>query len=176
MLARLALDAGLDLDGVRLDPPLPAGAAAVGARLLDHGAVAAAARAGLREREEALALGPDAAAVALGADHGSRAGLRAGAAALAAGGRRLDGHLGLGAAQRVLEREVHQRLDVVAAQRLPLRAHAPRTAAAAPPEEPAEQVAEVAEVEVAEVDGRPGDRKSTRLNSSHEWISYAVFC
>ena len=21
----------------------------------------------------------------------------------------------------------------------------------------------------------PGDRKSTRLNSSHEWISYAVF-
>src|SRR5438105_11234909 len=32
-------------------------------------------------------------------------------------------------------------------------------------------------------DGRPGrdersrrDRKSTRLNSSHEWISYAVFC
>src|SRR5207247_4789438 len=24
--------------------------------------------------------------------------------------------------------------------------------------------------------GGPGDRKSTRLNSSHEWISYAVFC
>src|SRR6266536_475934 len=24
--------------------------------------------------------------------------------------------------------------------------------------------------------GHPGDRKSTRLNSSHEWISYAVFC
>src|SRR5438105_10597233 len=23
---------------------------------------------------------------------------------------------------------------------------------------------------------RPSDRKSTRLNSSHEWISYAVFC
>src|SRR5438105_6492118 len=23
---------------------------------------------------------------------------------------------------------------------------------------------------------RPADRKSTRLNSSHEWISYAVFC
>src|SRR5438105_12041484 len=22
----------------------------------------------------------------------------------------------------------------------------------------------------------PADRKSTRLNSSHEWISYAVFC
>src|SRR5438105_8034679 len=24
--------------------------------------------------------------------------------------------------------------------------------------------------------GGTGDRKSTRLNSSHEWISYAVFC
>src|SRR5207247_10966704 len=24
--------------------------------------------------------------------------------------------------------------------------------------------------------GARGDRKSTRLNSSHEWISYAVFC
>src|SRR5438105_6595012 len=24
--------------------------------------------------------------------------------------------------------------------------------------------------------GRVQDRKSTRLNSSHEWISYAVFC
>src|SRR5207247_9541888 len=26
------------------------------------------------------------------------------------------------------------------------------------------------------VDGHSRDRKSTRLNSSHEWISYAVFC
>src|SRR5438105_14323232 len=26
------------------------------------------------------------------------------------------------------------------------------------------------------VDDRNRDRKSTRLNSSHEWISYAVFC
>src|SRR6266849_1274833 len=25
-------------------------------------------------------------------------------------------------------------------------------------------------------EARPADRKSTRLNSSHEWISYAVFC
>src|SRR5438105_12201087 len=24
--------------------------------------------------------------------------------------------------------------------------------------------------------GQQSDRKSTRLNSSHEWISYAVFC
>src|SRR5438105_12268346 len=27
-----------------------------------------------------------------------------------------------------------------------------------------------------EVELPEGDRKSTRLNSSHEWISYAVFC
>src|SRR5712675_649098 len=27
-----------------------------------------------------------------------------------------------------------------------------------------------------ERDPRPGDRKSTRLNSSHGYISYAVFC
>src|SRR5438105_12162454 len=27
-----------------------------------------------------------------------------------------------------------------------------------------------------ELDGGVVDRKSTRLNSSHEWISYAVFC
>src|SRR5207247_5111999 len=26
------------------------------------------------------------------------------------------------------------------------------------------------------IHGGPKDRKSTRLNSSHEWISYAVFC
>src|SRR5438105_11546257 len=29
---------------------------------------------------------------------------------------------------------------------------------------------------LAETAERPEDRKSTRLNSSHEWISYAVFC
>src|SRR5438105_13945193 len=28
----------------------------------------------------------------------------------------------------------------------------------------------------AAVQALRGDRKSTRLNSSHEWISYAVFC
>src|SRR2546429_1179166 len=28
----------------------------------------------------------------------------------------------------------------------------------------------------ARMAGRPGDRKSTRLNSSHGYISYAVFC
>src|SRR5207247_2182205 len=29
---------------------------------------------------------------------------------------------------------------------------------------------------VPEPESSPVDRKSTRLNSSHEWISYAVFC
>src|SRR5207247_3532314 len=29
---------------------------------------------------------------------------------------------------------------------------------------------------VREIDPEERDRKSTRLNSSHEWISYAVFC
>ena len=105
--ARPVLDAGLDLHRVRLDAPLAAGALALRARLLDHGAVAAAARARLREREQALALGLHAAAVALRADDGRGAGLRAGAAALAARGRHLDRHLRLDAAQRVLEREVH---------------------------------------------------------------------
>ena len=57
-----SLTPGRDLDRVALRAPLAAGAAAVRARILDHGAVAAAARARLREREEALALGHDAAA------------------------------------------------------------------------------------------------------------------
>src|SRR5438105_15439119 len=34
----------------------------------------------------------------------------------------------------------------------------------------------VEEAPVANGDVRRQDRKSTRLNSSHEWISYAVFC
>src|SRR5207247_7529611 len=32
------------------------------------------------------------------------------------------------------------------------------------------------EIDLEALDLRPEDRKSTRLNSSHEWISYAVFC
>ena len=70
----------------------------------------AAARARLREREQALRLGDDAAAVALRADDGSRSGLGAGASALRARDRQLDRNLRLGAAQRVLEREMDLRL------------------------------------------------------------------
>src|SRR5207247_8540130 len=35
---------------------------------------------------------------------------------------------------------------------------------------------EIPQDSIEEVIMRRGDRKSTRLNSSHEWISYAVFC
>src|SRR5206468_223241 len=123
-------------------------AVALRTRLLDHGAVAAAARARLREREEPLALRLHTAAVALGTDdrRGSRA--RASAAALTARHGQLDGHLDLGAVERVLEREMHLRDDVIAAHRLPLHAGSAARAAA---EDAAEQVAEVADVEAAEV-------------------------
>src|SRR5438105_14476740 len=42
----------------------------------------------------------------------------------------------------------------------------------------AEQLDPLAEVGADPAHGAGGrvDRKSTRLNSSHEWISYAVFC
>src|SRR5205814_6636898 len=86
---------------------------------------------------------------AIRADHRRRPGPRTGAAALAARRRQLHGHLRLGPAQRVLEREVHLRLDVVAAQRLPPRA---RGGAAATAEDAAEQIADVADVEAAEVE------------------------
>src|SRR5581483_8175479 len=109
---RAVLHARLHLHRVRLDPPLAAGAVAVRARLLDHGAVAAAARARLREREETLRLRLHAAAVALRADDGRAAGLRAGAAALATRRHELDGHLRLDAAERVLEGEMDLDLDV----------------------------------------------------------------
>src|SRR5207248_9263190 len=37
-------------------------------------------------------------------------------------------------------------------------------------------LAEDSGLEVDALEGAPGDRKSTRLNSSHRTISYAVFC
>src|SRR5207247_11266756 len=39
-----------------------------------------------------------------------------------------------------------------------------------------EDVAVVLEFSRALTERKVADRKSTRLNSSHEWISYAVFC
>src|SRR5439155_14175363 len=86
--------------------PLATGAFALGARLLDHGAVPVAARTRVRETEEALALDRHAAALALGADDRRGAGLRARAAALTAGDLGLDGGLRLDPAQGILERNV----------------------------------------------------------------------
>src|SRR5206468_10496433 len=34
----------------------------------------------------------------------------------------------------------------------------------------------VLQIRIVPLDGEDGDRKSTRLNSSHDQISYAVFC
>src|SRR5262249_57203258 len=79
--ARAVLDTCGELDRVAPRPPLAAAALAAVARLLDHGAVAATARTGLRQREEALRLGLHAAPVALGADDRNGSGLRAGPAA-----------------------------------------------------------------------------------------------
>src|SRR5439155_4268252 len=102
---RAILHPRLDLDRVVPQPALTAGAVALRARPLDHGAVAAAARAGLREREQALALGLDPPAVALRADDRRRARLSAGAAAVGARDRQLDRDLHLVAAERVPERQ-----------------------------------------------------------------------
>src|SRR5207237_8832708 len=77
---RSILDTRRNPNRVALGAPLTPGAMALRARLLDHGAVAAATRARLREREEPLALGLDSAAVALGADDRGSSRLCAGAA------------------------------------------------------------------------------------------------
>ena len=125
---------------------------AAGAGVLDHGAVPTAPRARLGEREKALALRDDAAALALRADRRRRAGLGARAVALRAGRLQRDRDLRLHPLQRVLEGEVDDDFEVVAAARLrPLSA----ARAASPAEDAAEQVAEVPEipqVEVLEVD------------------------
>src|SRR5262249_20913130 len=161
---RAVLDARLDLHGERAPPPLAAGAVALRARLLDHGAVAAAAWARLREREQALRLGDHATAVALGTDDRSRAGLGAGAPALRARDGQLDRPLRPGSAQRVLEREPHLGLDVGAAHRL--RTRAPTTApgrAAEVAEDAAEDVPEIAEIPEVDVDAaRAGRTASVR--------------
>src|SRR3954451_21045205 len=70
-----------DVDPVALDLAQPAFAGARGTRLLDHGARAVAARARAGDREHALALGLDAAAVAERADLGRGAGTGAAPAA-----------------------------------------------------------------------------------------------
>src|SRR5262249_633245 len=151
---RAVLDARLDLHGERAPPPLAAGAVALRARLLDHGAVASTARARLRQGKQTLRLGDDTATIALRADDRSRAGLCAGAAALRAGDGQLYRDLRLGAVQGVLERETHLGLDVRAAHRLRARAASAAAVAEDVPEDVAE-VPEIAEVDVDAAGARP---------------------
>src|SRR5262249_61393935 len=79
--SRPVSDAGGNLHLEAARSPLPAGAAAVRARVLDDRPVSAAARARVRERKEALLLGHDSPAVALRADGRRRARLRPGSMA-----------------------------------------------------------------------------------------------
>jgi hypothetical protein len=136
--------------------PLAAGAAALVARRLDHSAVAAAPRARLREREQPLALRPDAPTLALRTDRRRGAGPGTRAAALAARRLELDRDARLDALERVLERQVDGDLGIVAA----LPARRLLLAAAAPVEDPAE---EVGQVDVAEVETRPGALAGTAV-------------
>src|SRR5690606_23006136 len=144
-------DARRDVDPDRLGHALVALSAAGRARLLDHRAAAVAARARLGDREHALALGLDPAAVALRAD--LRAGARLGARA-ATGRARLRGGQAqrhLRAVYRLLEAERDLGLDVGAA----LGTGA--ASGAAPAAGPAEQVGEDVRQrpEVAEAAGEP---------------------
>src|SRR5207247_10851188 len=68
--------------------------------------------------------------------------------------------ISVGEAQLVLRR-VHREVGIAAAADGPLRGAGP----ARPPAAAAMPTSRCTR-----------DRKSTRLNSSHEWISYAVFC
>src|SRR5262249_22055717 len=123
-----------------------AGALARRARRLDDRAVAAAARARLLEREQALRRRDDAGAVALGAALRRGAGRGAGAVTRVTRKLELDRHRRLEALERVLERDAHVHLDV----RPALAALRPLLLAAA-----AEESAEdVAQVEVTEVEVR----------------------
>ena len=142
---RPVLDPGRDVDLVALGLLGQAGAAAGRAGVLDDLAGAAALRAGLADREEALALGVDAAAFAARA--GDRAGARFGAAAVAgraALGLR-HGDADLGAVDRLVEAEADLGFEVAAAHLLRLRP----AAAAAAAEEVGEDVAEVDAAEAA---------------------------
>src|SRR5919109_2201160 len=141
---RAVLDPGRDLDRVPLRPALTAGALAGAARFLDHGAVAAAAGARAREREEALVLGGDAAAAAHRADRGRRPRLGAPPAAGRARPFELHGDLRGEPLEGVLEGQVDGDADVGAALRV--RPSPRRPPAAHAPEDPAEEIVQIAEV------------------------------
>src|SRR5688572_17818810 len=104
-----------------------------------------------------MRVGHDAAPHALRADDGRRSRLGAGARADGAHRLGLDGDAHLDALQRVLERDAHVRLEVVAAQRLPPARTAGSPAAA---EHPPEEVAQVPEVELLKADVAGAARES----------------
>src|SRR6185436_11331482 len=112
---RALLDAGGDVDLVLLEVAHPALAVAGVAGMLDDRPRAAALVARAGDREQALALGLDAAAVADRADDRRRARLGAGAAAGRAGRVRGDGDRDLRALDRLVEGERHRRLQVAPA-------------------------------------------------------------
>src|SRR4029453_2884611 len=141
------LDAGRNLHRVALRSALAPGSTAARARIFDHGAVPAAAWAGLREREEPLALRDHSAATALGTDLRRRAGLRTRSATLAASRVDLNRDPRLDSLERVLEREVDLDLEIGAAL-------GPRLlgSTASATEDPAEDVAEIPEIADVEVE------------------------
>src|SRR6185369_3720660 len=166
---RAVLDPGRNLHGVALRAPFTPGAVAVPARPLDDRSVAVAARARAGEGEEALVLGDDAAAAALGTDLRGGSGL--GSRAVADGARNLevDGDLRLETLERVLERDVDRHLDVAASLTAPALRGAARCARV--PEDAPEEVAQVPEVadvarpiEVAPRPGPAGAAEDTRTD------------
>ena len=139
-------DAGRDVDAVALDRPRAALAAAGRARVLDDRAGAAAARARLGDREQALTLALDPAAVAARADDRRRARLRAGARARRAALERRHRDRDLRAVDRLLEADRDLRLEVATA--LGARARRPAAGTSARlAEEVRQDVAEAARVE-----------------------------
>ena len=147
--ARALLDARRDVDAVALERAHRPRAVAGRAGILDHGARAAAARAGLGDREHALALGLDPAALAAWADLRRGAGLRAGPVAGRAQRLRGDRERDLRAGDRLLEGDRYLCLEVLSALGT---GFGPRAATARrPSEEVGEDVAHaggVLEVEV----------------------------
>src|SRR5207247_3804482 len=83
----------------------------------------------------------------------------------------------IGVAEHQLNRaQVGAPLEQVGRKRMAEDVWADRARQVRPPRVPLENLpeADAAERTAARVEEQ--DRKSTRLNSSHEWISYAVFC
>src|SRR4051794_232200 len=146
--ARALADAGGDVHAVALRRAHGALAVAGRARVLDDGARAVAAGARLRDREEALALRLEAAALAARADLRLGARPRAGPVAGRAARRHGDAERHLCALERLVERDADLGLEVAAA--LGLRAPRSRAALRAAPEQVREDVAEAAGLEAAE--------------------------